>query len=268
MPNNINYPDGTLTIQSRPDRLSNFDIRLLTTGFKSVLFGTTEDDLVEVYFYDSNNEIDSHVNLYAPSDALSLTTVVDTDGNRQFLNVDLPKVASLANTLPGRYSMVLNFFRDEVGKEAGNHLYIKEISPSRTEVKLVPFFDSPEIFQEMYDFIVPSVSKLYAQALIDEIFGQSLDVLDNEQVSSANVIQELNRISLNFNSRLNHSDTKATLSMFIRSIIIQAHSKALNLLGAGDRNIQKVELQQLVSDAVDGAILELSPSLDGRFKLI
>ncbi len=261
MPRQINYPDSPLNAQARPIRLNNFDFKLLSVGFKQVLFGQTENDLVEVYFYDSNNTIDSHINLYAPSDALSISTAVDVDNNtQQFLSIDLPKVAELTNLIPGRYSMVLNFFRDEIGSEAGNHLYIKDISESRTEIKLVPFNETPEIFREMYEFIVPSITKLYAQALVDEIFGRSLDALSGESITFNETISNINRNTPNIISRLNYSGTYNSFKSFIHDVILLTHTKTLDLIQSGDRNIQESELKSYIAESLSSAITDIKNS--------
>jgi hypothetical protein len=271
MPHQINYPESLLIPQARPNRLSDFDTRLLTRGYKQVLFGQTEDDLVEVYFYDSDNNIDTHINLYAPNESLTLSTLVDPAGNtRQVVNVDLPKVAELTNIMPGRYTMVLNFFRDEVGSESGNHLYIKDISPSRTEIKLVPFNETPEIFREMYEFIVPSVTKLYAQALIDEIYGKSLDALASESITFEGTLTELSKTTPNIAGRLGYSGTMENFKNFFEDVITLAHQRTLQILQTGDRNVQEDELRLYVSQAVVGAVAEiknkgfLDPKIDVR----
>lgn len=270
MPHQVNYPDNLLIPQARPQRLSDFDARLLILGYKQVLFGQTEDDLVEVYFYDSDNNIDTHINLYAPNDSLTISTLVDPVGNtKQVVNVDLPKIAELTNIIPGRYTMVLNFFRDEVGSERGNHLYITDISSTRTEVKLVPFNETPEIFREMYEFIVPSVTKLYAQALIDEIYGKSLDALANESVSFEGLLPTLSKITSGIGARIAYSGTTQNFKNFVEDVITLAHKRTLDILQTGDRNVQQDELRTYISQAVVSAVLEIKNKgfLDPKIEL-
>jgi len=273
MPNQLNYPDTIPNpyIAVRPERLSAADRRLTQVGTKQVVFGTTERDHAELWVYDSNGSIAGHINLFATDPSLSLTTVIDNTGAYELLNIDMGNAAKLMTIESGRYGFVANFFRDEVGSEIGNKLYIKDISDDRTELRLYPKSVSAEILQELYEWIVPSVPKPAAQALINQTFAQSEDFTSEESLNPANISLDLANISPSTIPRIRYADAEHTYNLMITQLVDSAGKLALEnmALDVNNLNVQDADLERYIKAAVIETIRRLKDSgqLDPRFEV-
>src|SRR5690348_11801545 len=118
MPNQLNYPEPiTSTINQRPSRFSDRDVALMKNSTKQILFGTSDNDLVEIWIYNSDGTIAYHANIGPTDTALTATTIVDQTGAHELLNLDFTQIQNDIDIEPGRYVLVGNFFRNEVGSE-------------------------------------------------------------------------------------------------------------------------------------------------------
>ncbi len=271
MPNHNNFPDPILSdIQNRPLRVSQNDERLLNIGTMTVLFGTTDNDVVEVYLYDSNNSISSHLNFYANDSSLTLESQINSNNIVQLLDLNLPVMASAMNVQPGRYDIVLNFFRNEVGSEEGDQLYISEISPSRTELRLKPVDITDTIFEQLNRFVIPTVPVLDANGLIDQVLGNTSDQTENESIAWSNV-----RSELGLDNRLQYSNTENEVNNFFSTLLSLVNNIALDNLANGistngNTEVEDTELRTYIFDALDKSIsaLQTQGLLDNRIQLV
>jgi hypothetical protein len=261
MPNQSNYSSEIPVpyIQFRPDRLSIGDRKLVGAGNKQILFGINVNDVVELWFYDSNGNIAGHLSLSPNSEMLALVTGVDNTGSYEFLTIDMGKVTRFLTLDAGRYGLVVNFFRNEVGSESGQKLYISRISRDRTELQLLPLQANSEIHNEILEWVVPSVPKQEAKGLIDQIFGQSHDALPEEILDGTKISTELNTHLSNTSSRLMYADVNEKYLTLVHEILKEAYGRSLEKMAADvhNLNIQQTDLDQYLHDSITEIIHEL-----------
>lgn len=273
MPNQLNYTSKISTTNfQRPTRVSENDIKLISSGSQQILYGTRDKDNVEVWAYNPNGTLAGHALLRPVDKELSLTTIVDTDGAKELLNLDMKSVALKMGLAPGRYAIVLNFFRDEVGSEDGYKLYISDISRDRTEIKLTPVKVDDSILYDIYEFIVPSVPKRFAEALIDQIFGKSLNADPREKITHDKVMDQLDQLITNTSSRIKSANVYNEYEQMLSKIIERVWDRVLDQLADDVNNfaIQEVEILAYVQKALDDVIYDMKQKgeIDHRFSII
>lgn len=176
---------------------------------KELYFGTSENDLIEFSLYNTNQELIAF-NRIIPTVSFSIINGTYNDINntqvsyrfpRAFTNFEKNNNSVLLDTknnlntvgvLPGLYYVLYNFVRNVAGNPK-NQLIIKEISPSRTEIRLSFGFNPNETPENNNDAIKISAfaDKKY---LFSQISNQFNQVIDNNPISN-NFIQN----SVNFN---------------------------------------------------------------------
>ncbi|MBW3545718.1 MAG: hypothetical protein KY428_09010 [Bacteroidetes bacterium] len=273
MPNQLNYPNPIKTTEfQRPSRILSKDDVLIPSESHEVLFGTHPKDHVEIWVYNPDGSFAGHTKLDVSSAELTLATVVDESGVKELLNVDMNSAARLMGLAPGRYAMVFSFLRDEVGSENGYKLYISDISTDRTEVKLQCVDTDALSKYDLREFTVPSVPRKYAQALMDQVFGKSIDAQLHEKVTPDKVLVELNQIHGNTTDRINFSNSLSSYNKIISTIVNRAHTIALNKMDEDKTNlaVQELELLNYIGKAVDDVIygMKQSGEIDPRFYVI
>lgn len=319
-----NFPDGILDVPNfRPRRVSEQDRILIRDQNaagdpveREVVFGQTNRDVVEVYIVDELGDNIAHTNLRPDDPALRLIKFtadqqvgVGQDQTPDVLQIDLVNVLKRFGPIdpdtgepeglpPGRYAIAVNVFRDEVGQEAGDtsrKLFISDISPSRTELRLTPAFSNGRIVSEISEFVEPSVPRFVAQAIIDQAFGVSLDPFIDDVAFSVENIDfvrfEEEIVSLDAKrgrtdefttaNRLNRASLESQLFSTFNLSIPLMRDKILDILDAQlhksdaegatpDLYIQDAELQSFIRDGVAKALIELvsTGGVDPRLQLI
>jgi hypothetical protein len=89
---------------------------------------------------------------------------------RKLLFIDFAKVSTLAIP-PGRYSITLNFFQNEIGDYFDRPLKVTKISTSNTEVELK--LTDVELQDELSMFAIPRINVEYIHPVLLQIFNQS-----------------------------------------------------------------------------------------------
>lgn len=270
MPNSLNFGDPIPVpyINIRPDRRSQVDRQPIDAGTKQVLFGTDPNDLIEVWVYDSNGAIAGHMNIDPTSDIISLTTVVDNTGSYEMINLDMGKIIRFLNLENGRYGFVANFFRNEVGSESSDHLYIKEISTDRTELKLFPIDETTEISRDIFEWVEPSVPKIDAQALLAQLFDQNELPSVADSLSPGNIEEQLDT---DIPFRLQYSGADSNFNQLVTQLINLAYPIVLDNMASDvlNKNVQTVDLAQYISEAIAVVIQQLNSqgSIDPRIEI-
>lgn len=269
MPNQVNFPDTIPVpyINERLERLTSSEINTIKTDEKQVLFGTDARDVVEIWIYNNDGSVAGHTTLPPTSEILSLTTAIGTSGAYEMLNLDMGKLFRVLAIEPGRYGTVINFFRNEVGSEDGNKLYIAEISDDRTELKLTTKNDGI-LSHEISEWVNPSVPKLAAQGLLDQTLGQSLDATEDEKITLDKILSTLNS---EINRKLNFSGAGNNFNNMTVTIIQEVRIRALNKMAADKNNlyIQSDDLDAYITESMNEIFRELETKemVDQRIRL-
>lgn len=254
MPNQLNYPDPlNSTYYQRPSRITSKDLALIRQQNKQILFGTNSRDVVEIWIYNPDGSFGGHINLGINDTALSLNTLIDNTGPYEVLNIDLKSIANRMALDPGRYAMVANFFRDEVGGEKRDKLYIAEISEDRTELRLQAVVNTPEFLKEIYEWVVPSVPRLFAQGLVDQTFGKNVDKVPGEQITVTMMDDVMNSHIANTVARLKYAGVYEKYAKLTETLFERTYIKTLELMAEDVRNlnVQQLELEKYMFDAFD-----------------
>ena len=299
MANQDNFPEKLTDLQHvRPSRIADNDLALITAESpegdsieRNVVFGQTLRDVVEVYVYDELNNIVAQINVRPDDPALRLIAFspdqqagVGQDQSPDFLQMDLVDILGRLSLPPGRYSLAINYFRDEAGQQEGGNetkLFITDISPSRTEIRLQPVRPTDEIVGEIREFVEPSVPHLVAQALIDQTFGVSIDPIElTETITLPKFSRELAALdvdagttgSLSVASRLDRADLAGDFYADFDISLRLIRDKALDILAkrASDLQVQDRELRQIIEQATEQVLIEMVTvgEIDSRIRLI
>lgn len=134
---NIN-DTGTLD-GTRGQRVESDDLKIFKRQDSYVVFGMDPKDIIEIAVYDLNN------NLVDWGIKMPYTATVFDDGDKQQLGAPSEIVLQPKEDLEelgytaGSYKVSYQFFRNRFGSHLENKkAYIQEISPSRTEVRILP----------------------------------------------------------------------------------------------------------------------------------
>lgn len=273
MPNQLNYPAPIETTEfQRPIRITESDAELLGFQKQQILFGTTVRDVVELWIYNPDGTFAGHMNLNYADPAVTVASIIGQNGATEVLNVDMRDVGNRMEIQPGRYAMVLNFLRNEVGSEEGYKLFISEISPSRTELKLIPITFNIQTRQDIFEFLVPSVPRVYAKAILDASFGKAIESPVSAQLDSQKVAVELNNLEDNTYDRIVQGGMLTIYNNMIAKIKTEAYPLALAALVADATNaqVQAVELEAYVEKAFETVIYGMKQrgEFDPRFSVI
>lgn len=275
MANQNNYPSEITTlVNQRPSRINQFDEKLIREGQLTTLFGTDSREKLELWIYNPDGTFAMHANIPIISDELTTSTLVDNTGAYEFLNMQLAKIAKDYGLAVGRYSMVVNFFRDEVGSESSYQLYIDEISDDRTEIKITTADTTPSIQHDIYEFTEPSIPKQQAQGLMDQTFGKALDNtgLPAEVIDINDIRTRLENIISDTLERILYAGADSSLVSLFNIILNRTYSRALDNMSADISNlyIQREDFITYIKAALDTTIYEMKQrgEIDFRFDLI
>jgi hypothetical protein len=260
MPNLLNFPALQDTTKlPRPSRLTLADQQIIRSTNKSVLLGTNPREVVELWIYDSDGSIAGQLTLPLSDPLLTVTTIVDQSGPQEVLQVDMVEAMKRMDLQSGRYAMVLNFFRDEVGSENGYKLYISEISPDRTEVLVELVAPDNTQLKDVYEFAQPSVPRLFAQGLIDQVFGKAIDQPVEQIVTLGKVVTQLEVLLAGVSERIKKSGASDLFVSMVDTVIQRTYKLALDLLAADVRNlnVQQEELNAYVITALNTTIKDM-----------
>lgn len=273
MPNQLNFPDQLpdKLVLERPSRLAQVDTKQFQTGVTQVVFGVTDRDVIEIWVYFPDGRVAGHITLPVYDSAIRLSTAIDNTGAYEFLNIDFGEVVRRISLEQGRYGLVVNIFRNEVGSEFGEKLTVETISEDRTELRLVAVRPTDNIMREIYEFTVPSVPKLLAQGLVDQTFGQSLDVLPDKRLDSNKVLQDVDIFITGTSARLDYANAEVAYEIMTTVVLDRAYPIVLNKM-ADDRqnlNIQEADLERYMSEAVQEVIRDMRTrgEIDNRFEV-
>lgn len=272
MPNQLNFPDElpSTLVNVRPERLDSTETNFFKIGTKQVIFGESSNDVVEVWVYFADGRVAGQITLNVLDPAIKISTVVDNTGAYEFVNLDFGNITRRLALEQGRYAIVLNIFRNEIGSSTGNKLYIDEISSDRTELRLVANVADNNLLRDIYEFITPSVPKIAAQGLVEQTFGKNIDVIESEKVTPDKVKDNLDLLIEDTSSRVNYSESNVSIDQIINTIVDRSYKATLDNMAADvqNKNIQAYDLELYIIAAVQKTILEMNQrnEIDNRFE--
>ncbi len=166
-----------------------------------------------------------------------------------------------------------------VSRLRGNRLFISDISPSRTELRLKAVDESYELTNQIREFVEPSLPKFVAQAVVDQTLGVRIQDATLELYGiPKNSIQEFETITFTkvesniFNSpaqlempdnykivnRLTEANLHNEFFIAYQEVIFLARDKIIEVLAenSSDIQVQENELIEYVRTGVHRAIIE------------
>lgn len=193
--NEVSVERGPVSGSYFPEEIQNLYDQ--SSDKKDSYFGLSEHDNVELSIYNSNQEflrfsrivqsnkflvtngtfLDENQNLQSYTSIVPSTNYVKYDNK---ILMDVNNHLSSSNLSDGLYYVSYNFIRDIAGNSK-NNLIIKEVSPSRTEVKFSINFDKDLNYQNTIDYgrIRSFAEKKY---LFIQIYDSIFKKLDQNEV--------------------------------------------------------------------------------------
>jgi hypothetical protein len=201
-------PDGLVT----GSYLNQTEVSLFVNGYTSDLwYGASSHDVIELGVWDRNekllgwttlNQSQSYnaVTLSYNNALNSSTEYTYSEFNQDFImykNNEIlvnptNQISSSFGILEGSYFVTYNFTREMAGT-MDNPLVIKEISPSRKELKLVPLNSSTPSYEAFCkkNILLSDVSSLYLQTLKNCPYEQIYNKVNYLYTSQINTIKSL-----------------------------------------------------------------------------
>jgi hypothetical protein len=140
-----NFTELEANLQNQGEFLQPQDLFIVSQNqIDDTDFGECKYDVMEVSIYDVNSVLlpQSNGNLVAyikKDDIKNYLYLVTNQGGQKELVVDAQKLLNDLGFTNGIYKLNINFVRDRVGTEdASRRVWIQEISPSRTEIRIIP----------------------------------------------------------------------------------------------------------------------------------
>ena len=273
MANQANYAERIPSLASqRPFRPSTRDHLNSTDGDRFVFFATHPRDNIEFWIYNTNGVIVGNVRMSVTDDRIAPYTIADGPRAGEYLSIDLDKIIQELGIPSGRYSFVANIFRDEIGSLTGEKLVVETISPTRTELRLRPSIDSVGLGRDIYEFTTPSVPRVKAQALLDQIFGKEVESDGQTRVNAEVVRATLNGLIPGTELRLSISNATESLNFLLERIKERTYNEALRLLREDSTNyqVQEEEFVKYIELALDSVLSRMEDvgEIDPRLELI
>ena len=273
MANQANYVEQITTlINNRPFRPSSEHHIRLNSGDKNVFFGTHPEDNIELWVYTARGRVAGYQILPITDPNINLYTIADGPRAGEYISLRLDNIFQNMGLPSGRYSIVANIFRNEIGSMFGDRMVIDKISPTRTEVRLRPEDRTEKILEQIYEFTTPSVPRVKAQALLDQVFGKELESGGQARVNTVVIRNELDNMAQGTDQRLVVSGAVDALSPILEKIKQKTYTKALELLREDIYNyqVQEEEFLEYIRKALSEVLstMEELNEIDPRLELV
>lgn len=172
------------------------DLNIFKTSAKNVTdFGLSKNDAIEFRLYDmSNNLLEQSKGVkvrYIHKDELPnyLRDSIDSTNGEKILEINVEKLVFEAGYANGEFRVSFSFLKNYVGNEnTHNRVWIHEVSPSRTEIRVLPLLGSDSSInaklQDRYDSFIDNVSEFRYSYKKIETF------LDKAEISISTTIDD------------------------------------------------------------------------------
>ena len=148
-----NIENINLNLDTTAQLLNSKDLNIFKTSIANVTdFGMSKNDVIEFRVYDIGNNLleqtgGKTVN-YIHKDNLPkyLKSTIDSKTQERIFEIDVEKLVKEAGYGNGEFKVVFNFLKNYVGNENQKQkVWIHEVSPSRTEIRIQPLITNDEI---------------------------------------------------------------------------------------------------------------------------
>lgn len=243
-------------------------------GREPGLFGFSEDDNIEMHFYDYSSRLVGSVIIPVSTKIISAKTILLPDGSTdEKVIVDMTRVQKELGLIipPGTYTVSMNLFSNEIGSYTNPKMIIEEVSPSRTELRLgfaTTFTQTEQV--ELFEFVQPSVPRIIAAGLVGSTTGIGQgDVITQTETGLVQVQEFINKVVEQLETEnpelfAQLSDTQPdapdNLNLTIELLSAYIYDEFVSLLELTKNTkeldrLQESELLVLIERAVDNAFI-------------
>jgi hypothetical protein len=253
------------------------DLNIFKTSAKSVDdFGLSKNDAIEFRLYDISNNLLEQTNgvrvRYIHKDELSkyLKNSLDTTTGEKIFEIDVEKLVFEAGYGNGEFRVSFSFVKNYVGNEnLKKRVWIHEVSPSRTEIRVLPLLGSDssinaDLEDRYFSFMANNLelrqSYKEIQQFLDKIELNISTLIDDYFISSfgPKYIEVINKDFI-FGGPDGYINFKNKIYVdFRQSVIHQINGKQF-VLGSSDYGQQitnTIDLDDFVSNAEFRLIIE------------
>ena len=257
--------------------IKSADLNIFKTSAKSVDdFGLSKNDAIEFRLYDISNNLLEQTNgvrvRYIHKDELSkyLKNSLDTTTGEKIFEIDVEKLVFEAGYGNGEFRVSFSFVKNYVGNEnLKKRVWIHEVSPSRTEIRVLPLLGSDssinaDLEDRYFSFMDNNLelrqSYKEIQQFLDKIELNISTLIDDYFISSfgPKYIEVINKDFI-FGGPDGYINFKNKIYVdFRQSVIHQINGKQF-VLGSSDYGQQitnTIDLDDFVSNAEFRLIIE------------
>jgi hypothetical protein len=253
------------------------DLNIFKTSAKSVDdFGLSKNDAIEFRLYDISNNLLEQTNgvkvRYIHKDELSkyLRDSLDTTTGEKIFEIDVEKLVFEAGYGNGEFRVSFAFVKNYVGNEnKKKRVWIHEVSPSRTEIRVLPLLGSDnqinaDLEDRYYSFMdnVVELRQSYKeiQAFLDKIELNISTLIDDYFISSfgPKYIEVINKDFI-FGGPDGYTNFKNKVYVNFRESVINEINGKQFRLGATDYGQQlsnPIDLDEFISNSELALIIE------------
>jgi len=149
-----NIENINLNLDSTAQLVDSKDLTIFKTGVKNITdFGMSDNDVIEFRVYDISN------NLLEQTDGIKVRYIqkndlpkylksdIDRITQEKIFDIDVEKLIRESGYGNGEFKVSFNFLKNYVGTNNKNtpQLWIHEVSPSRTEIRIMPLLSNDAI---------------------------------------------------------------------------------------------------------------------------
>jgi len=249
-----NIENINLNLDSTAQLIASKDLTIFKTGAKNITdFGMSNNDVIEFRIYDISNNLLQQTGgnnvRYIHKDDLSKYLLSTTDPITQELiyNIDVEKLIYEAGYGNGQFKVSFNFLKNYLGNEdKKQRVWIHEVSPSRTEIRIMPLLGNDEILNQKitnrYNSFLDKANELREvitniENTIDSIELQISDLIDNYFISTHGKVW-LDKVIADYKfNHLSYTSFKTKVfSDFKNSVYYQLNGKEFNINSANYGN--------------------------------
>lgn len=237
-------------------------------------FGFSDNDNIEMHFYDSTNKLVGSVIIPVSTRIISIRSILLPNNEKEEkILIDMTRVQKELGLLipPGNYTVALNLFSNEIGSYTNKKLVIEQVSLSRTEVRLG--FNggvSEEDEFELTEFADSGIPRLVAAGALESIMGvgEGKVLTDTETANTPQMqafVEKVTRRLLEKDIQILaamedlESGTMDNFRITVETLSVEVYSEFVRLLTLTKNarqydRLQYSDIEALLTRAVDTAL--------------